>query len=179
MIGGVPALGNALLERVLVAIRSARPGMKFRARAVIEAVLLSKGPIGSARKVARELGLTNRFQFARMLKNEGLPPLHRLTEWVTVLSWIESAEQKRVSLCWMAFRSHRHPSACYRLVKKVTGHGWEEVVGKGSAWALQQFLKELRAWTARTKPQHPASRQLPPVAARGRRGRGPSRLRLS
>lgn len=141
----VPGLATSVLERVLVAIRSARPGMKLHVRAVIEAVLLAKGPIGSAQTVARELGLTNRFQLARLLENEGLPPLHRMTEWVTVLNWIESAEREHVSLCWMAFRSHRHPSACYRLVKKVTGHGWEDVVARGSAWTLRQFLKEFRA----------------------------------
>ncbi len=170
-----------MLERVLVAIRSARPGMRLRARAVIEAVLLTKGPIGSAQAVARALGLSNRFQLARLLEHEGLPPLHRMTEWVTVLNWIDSAERERVSLCWMAFRSHRHPSACYRLVKKVTGHGWEEVIGKGSARALRQFLSELRTWEKQCPLARAASsRRLPPVASKGRVGHHPhSRLRLS
>jgi hypothetical protein len=117
--------------------------MTLRARAVIEAVLLSKGSIGSAESVAHALGLANRFRLARLLKQEGLPPLHRMTEWVTVLNWISCAECEHVSLCWMAFHSHRHPSACYRLVKKVTGHRWEDVLARGSPWVLRQFLKEL------------------------------------
>jgi len=170
-----------VLERVLVAIRSARPGMRLRARAVIEAVLLTKGPIGSAQAVARALGLSNRFQLARLLENEGLPPLHRMTEWVTVLNWIESAECEHVSLCWMAFRSHRHPSSCYRLVKKVTGRGWEDVLARGSPWALRHFLNELRAWDKqRPRARVALPRRLPPVASRGRASRHPhAPLRLS
>ena len=168
-----------MLDRVLLAIRSARPGMRLRAKAVVEAILLTKGSIGSAGTVARELGLGNRFRLARFLESEGLPPLHRLTEWVTVLNWIDSAESEKVSLCWMAFRSHRHPSACYRLVKKVTGHGWEDVLTKGSAWTLRQFLKELKAWGKyRTPAPRSSPRQQPPVASRGR-GRGQPPLRMS
>ena len=155
--------------------------MRLRARAVIEAVLLTKGPIGSAQAVARALGLSNRFQLARLLEHEGLPPLHRMTEWVTVLNWIESAEREDVSLCWMAFRSHRHPSACYRLVKKVTGHGWEYVMAMGAAWGLRHFLHELRAWDKqRPHRRITLSRRLPPVASKGRTGRHPhAPLRLS
>src|SRR3989454_11913301 len=141
--------------------------MRLRARAVIEAVLLTKGPIGSAQAVARALGLSNRFQLARLLENEGLPPLHRMTEWVTVLNWIESAEREHVSLCWMAFRSHRHPSACYRLVKKVTGHGWEDVFGRGAAWGLRQFLHELRSWEKHSPQRRTmVTRRLPPVVSK-------------
>ena len=161
-----------VLDRVLLAIRRARPGMRLRAKAVVEAILLTKGSIGSAETVARELGLQNRFRLARFLESEGLPPLHRLTEWVAVLNWIGAAESEKVSLCWMAFRSRRHPSACYRLVKKVTGHGWEEVLARGSAWTLRQFLKELKTWRIqRSSAHHAPARQPPPVALRGRVGR--------
>ncbi len=139
-----------MLDRMLLAIRAARPQMTLRTRAVLEAILLSKGPIGSAEEVARELGLKNRFRLARLLQSEGLPPLHRLTEWVTVLGWLNAAKQDGVSLCWMAFRSHRHPSACYRLVKKVTGQGWENVQAKGASWVLEQFLKELKLYSGRS-----------------------------
>lgn len=138
-----------MLERFLVAIHVAHPHLRLRVRAVVEAIVLAKGPIGSAESVARTLGLKNRFRLARLLQSEGLPPLHRLTEWVTVLSWAATAEDKRVSLCWLAFRSSRHPSACYRLVKKVTGHAWEEVRARGSVWVLRQFLKELKTWHRR------------------------------
>ncbi len=143
-------LDTQTLARLLLAIRAARPAMTLRARAIVEAILLSHGSIGSAESVARTLGFANRFRLARFLHGEGLPPLHRLTEWVTVFSWTVSAELHNVSLCWIAFRSHRHPSACYRLVKKVTGCGWEEVHANGSGWVLRVFLQELRngaRWT--------------------------------
>lgn len=131
------------LDHAFVAIRTARPGLTVRARAVVEAILLSKGPIGTAEHVAHALGLKNRFRLARFLHNEGLPPLHRLAEWLTILSWVSWAQREGVSLCWMAFHMHRHPSACYRLVKQVTGLGWEELQARGEAWVLDQFLKEL------------------------------------
>ena len=118
--------------------------MTLYPRAVVEAVLLSEGPIGTAETVARQLGLPNRFKLARLLKREGLPPLHRLAGWATVLSWVITSERQSVSLCWIAFRSHRHPSACYRLVREVTGLPWETVREKGSAWVQRRFLKELR-----------------------------------
>ncbi len=114
-------------------------------RAILEAILLAEGPIGSADAVARHLGLANRFKVARLLKREGLPPLHRLGEWATVLSWTIAAERHGLSLCRIAFRSRRYPSACYRLVKEVTGIGWEEVKARGSAWVERQFIRELRA----------------------------------
>jgi len=126
------------------AIRATRPTMPFYPRAVVEAVLLCEGPIGTAERVARELGLPNRFKLARLLKREGLPPLHRLAGWATVLSWVITSERQKVSLCWIAFRSRRHPSACYRLVREVTGLPWETVRAKGSAWVQRRFLKELR-----------------------------------
>jgi len=117
--------------------------MTLYSRAIVEAVCLCEGPIGSARDVARQLGLKNRFCLARLLKREGLPPLHRLAEWATVLSWVVAAERDGVSLCWMAFRSRRHPSACYRLVKEVTGLRWEEVRARGSRWVQRQLLAEV------------------------------------
>jgi len=156
-----------VLGRVLVAVRAARPGLTLRACAIVEAILLSHGPIGSAESVAHALGLKNRFQLARFLQRQGLPPLHRLTEWITVLSWSYAAEETGASLCWMAFRSSRHPSACYRLVKEVTGCGWEEVRTRGSAWLLRQFVKELRATPRRPQPSPPFTQhRLPSGGAR-------------
>jgi hypothetical protein len=131
-----------MLAHPLSAIRAVRPGMTLFSRAIVEAICLSEGPIGSARDVARQLGLQNRFKLARLLKREGLPPLHRLAEWATVLSWVLAAERDGVSLCWMAFRSRRHPSACYRLVREVTGLRWEEVRARGSRWVQRQLLRE-------------------------------------
>lgn len=133
-----------MLPLPLSAIHAARPNMTLLARAVVDAVLLSGGSIGSAQVVAGRLGLGSRFKLARLLRREGLPPLHRLAEWVTVLSWVVAAEQTGVSLCWIAFRTRRHPSACYRLIREVTGLRWEEVRARGSGWVRQQFFTEFR-----------------------------------
>ncbi len=135
-----------MLARLLSAIHSVRPHLTLRTSAVVDAIVLSEGPIGTADAVARELGLRNRFGLARLLETQGLPPLHRLAEWITVLSWVVTAERKRVSLCWMAFRSRRHPSACYRLVKRVTHLRWEEVESRGSTWIMQSFLRYVRTY---------------------------------
>jgi hypothetical protein len=132
-----------MLARPLSEIRAARPALALMPRAIVEAILLTEGPIGTAERVARTLGLRNRFRLARILKREGLPPLHRLSKWATVLSWVLAAERDGVSLCRQAFRSRRHPSACYRLVRQVTGRRWEQVRQRGSAWAHGQFMREL------------------------------------
>jgi hypothetical protein len=117
--------------------------MTLLASAVVEAVFLAEGSIGSADDVARRLGLHNRFKLARVLKQSGLPPLHRLAEWATLESWVSAAERDGVSLCHIAFRAKKHPSACYRLVKEITGLGWEQVRALGSAWVQHEFTNRL------------------------------------
>jgi hypothetical protein len=150
--------------------------MTIRARAIVEAVLLAHGSIGSAEAVARTLGFKNRFQLARFLHAEGLPPLHRLTEWVTVFWWVTMAERDHVSLCWMAFHSHRHPSACYRLVKKVTGCRWEDVQAHGSGWVLRLFIMELRRSARRTPSGTRFALALPPPYPRARHSTSPLKM---
>lgn len=132
-----------MLAHSLAVVRCLRPEMALLPRAVVEAIMLAEGPIGSADEVAHRLGLSNRFKLARLLKQEGLPPLHRLAEWATLESWVTGAERDGVSLSHMAFRSKRHPSACYRLVKELTGLGWEEVRVLGSSWVQNEFTSRL------------------------------------
>src|SRR6266566_2132929 len=88
--------------------------------------------------------LPNRFKLARMLRQDGLPPLHRLAEWATVESWVSAAERDAVSLCYLAFRSRQHPSACYRLVKRITGICWDDVRARGSRWVQRQLQDQIR-----------------------------------
>ena len=147
-----------MLAHSLAVVRAVRPDLPIFARAVVEAICLTEGPIGSAQEVARHLGLANRFQLARLLKHEGLPPLHRLAEWATLESWVLTAERDGVSLCHIAFRSKRHPSACYRLVKELTGLGWEEVRVLGSAWVQNEFSNRLRRYGSRFRDANVRSR---------------------
>ncbi len=126
----------------LAIIRSHRPQISFRARSVMEAIFLTGGSIGSARDVARRLGLQSRFQLARLLRCDGLPALHRLAEWAKVLSWVVLAEETGASLCSLAGRSGAHSSACYRLVKELTGLCWRDLRARGATWLQGEFLKQ-------------------------------------
>src|SRR6266850_8489962 len=150
-------LGADMLAESLAAIRVIRPGMTFYPRAIVEAILLSEGSIGSAKLVANLLGFRSRFQLARLLKREGLPPLHRLAAWTTILSWVRVAEREGTCLFRLAYRSHRHPAACYRLVREVTGLSWTEVRRRGSAWVERKLMQEFRAACVRHSGPRPHS----------------------
>ncbi len=132
-----------MLRQMLSEIRFIRPNLEFKSRIVLEAVLLSEGPVGSAEAVSRFLGLHDRFELGRLLKREGLPSLRHLSAWALVLSWVQRAERDGASLCKMAFRSRRFPSACYRLVRETTGLTWAEVRARGAGWVRQQILLRL------------------------------------
>jgi hypothetical protein len=125
-------------------LHALRPALSPFASAVVDAILLAEGPIGSAQDVAQTLGLSSRFDLARMLKREGLPPLHRLAEWAMIESWVRTAERDGLSLCYMAFRCQKHPSACYRLVKQTTGMRWDQLRVRGSKWVQRQLRDQLR-----------------------------------
>jgi len=134
-----------MLTTSLAAIRSIRPGLTLYSRSVLEAVFLANGSVGSMEAVARYLGLHNRFELDRLLRRDRLPPMRRIAAWVSLLSWVECAEQDGTSLCRLAFRCHRHPSACYRLVKEVTGLRWLEVRSRGVVWVERKLLEEFRS----------------------------------
>lgn len=136
-------LERKVLSKSLAVIRAARPSLTLMPRAIVEAVFLSEGFIGSARDVAERLGMPNRFVLARLLKREMLPPLHRLASLAMLESWVRASERDAVSLCHLAFRAHRHPSACYRLVREITGLRWKVVRARGSAWVEAQLVEEL------------------------------------
>ena len=156
-----------MLAYSLAVVRCLRPDLRPFARAVVEAIMLTEGPIGSADEVAQRLGLPSRFKLARLLRQEGLPPLHRLAAWAALESWVTTAERDGVSLCHLAVRSKRHPSACYRLVKELTGLGWEEVRVLGTAWVQNEFSNRLRRCGRRADPASPS---LPVPLSAERRG---------
>lgn len=134
--------GRGMLEELLVAIRHRRPHLNLSSRSVLEAVLLVEGPLGSTDAIARLLGLGNRFALQRLLAREGLPSLRCFSSRVLILSWVLHAERDGTALYRLAIRSHRHPSACYRLVKEVTGLRWKEVLARGSQWVQQELLTQ-------------------------------------
>ncbi len=132
------------LNAVVRAVHKSRPDLSLPSRAVVEAVLLIGGSVGTAADVAPLLGLQNRFELGRLLKREGLPALHCLAGWANVLAWVERAESTGCSLCQIAFRARKDPATCYRTVKRITGLHWLEIRRRGSAWVLHEFIAHCR-----------------------------------
>jgi hypothetical protein len=136
------------MSMLMSVLQATHPNLSLRARAVIDAVFLSGGSIGTAHEVASRLGLRNRFALARLLKAEGLPPLHDLAAWASVVAWVQDAERTGQSLCQLAFRAHKDPAVCYRTVKRITGLQWQELKIEGITEVLQRFLAGCHAQTA-------------------------------
>jgi len=146
-----------MIVELLKTVHATRPDIALLSRAVLEAIALSEGSIGSSSAVARALGIRNRFELARLLRRDGLPSLHRLADWATVMSWVINSKRRGVSLCRMAFHSRRHASACYRLVEDMTGLPWSLVRSRGLQWVIRRFARELRTSHARVHRDRIAS----------------------
>lgn len=134
--------GSSLVHHLASIIHAALPWLSFPSRAVIDALLLTGGSIGTSEQVANRLGLTTRFGLARMLRQDGLPPLHSLSGYITVLRWVWQWEQERTALSRSALREGREPAACYRLVERVTGAPWTSACASGVRWVLSRLLEE-------------------------------------
>ena len=147
------------LYPVVRTVCASRPDLSLRSRAVVEAVFLCGGSIGTAQQVAPHLGLHNRFELARFLKREGLPPLHDLAAWASVLTWVDRNELTGCSLCQLAFRARRDPAVCYRTVKRITGLQWHDLKRKGLAWVVERFVA--RCGTNDASPSEPRSHLRP------------------
>lgn len=126
------------------------PWLSFASLLVIEALLVARGAIGPSEILARQLGLLNRFRLARILKRDGLPPLHRLSCWVKVLHWLDEWERNKAALCRAALSEGNEPAARYRLVKRVTGMHWTAARAAGVQWALAKFVEELNSYRLRS-----------------------------
>src|SRR2546429_3252260 len=148
------------MNHLASAIHPNLPQLSFTARALIDALLLSGGRLGSAQRVATNLALPSRFSFARFLSREGLPPLHRLSGWITVLEWLSDWERNGTSLSRAALRAGKEPAGCYRLVKRITGLSWKRLRTTGLPWALDRFIEECSARTRQQIDQEPR-RALP------------------
>lgn len=123
-------------------IHAALPHLSFQTRAIVDALLLSGGSVGTAQSVATSLGLPSRFGLGRLLAKEGLPPLHRLSGWMTVLHWAWEWERSGTALSRLALRAAKEPPACYRLVSRITGAPWTTVRESGVEWVLAGLVQE-------------------------------------
>jgi len=134
-------------------------GLSWRGRAILDAVALSKGSIGTAQQVAERLGLPNRFALARLLERQHLPPLRELADWASLLAWTEKWECSGTSLCRQALSVGRDPAVCYRIVQRLTGEPWEGVRVLGSRWILQRLLSRCRVSAPYCRRNTPHSRR--------------------
>ena len=133
-------------------LHSALPHLSFRMRAIFDAMLLAHGAIGSSARVAHRVGLSNRFALSRIMRREGLPALHELAAWISVLEWTTAAARRRTSLFELATRSHRSPAATYRLVKRLTGLTWVQLQARGASWVLRLFVHRCQAISLAAPP---------------------------
>jgi len=126
-------LASAILTRL--------PWLSAQGRAVINVVVCENGRTGSADIVAARLGLRTRFQLARLLRREGLPPYEMLTGWASVLYWMFEADRSGATLLALARRAHVDPAMSYRLIRRLTGLRWSELRRVGTSEVLRRFLK--------------------------------------
>jgi len=117
-----------------------------------------------SQEFAAWLGFHDRYQLARALRREGLPPLEVIGGWARTLYWMTEAEASGTSLRELAERERLDPAVAYRLVRRVTGRRWSEVRRDGLAVTLVRFHDRC----ARTAPRAPATaafaRSLPLAA---------------
>jgi len=118
------------------------PWLSAEGRAVINLVACENGRTRSADLCAARLGLRTRFQLARLLRREGMPPYEVLTGWTSVLYWMLEADRTGITLLALARRSLLDPAMSYRLIRRLTGLRWSELRRLGTGEVLRRFLKQ-------------------------------------
>src|SRR5882672_314021 len=126
-------LASAMLTRL--------PWLSAQGRAVINVMVCENGRTGSAENVAARLGLRTRFQLARLLRREGLPPYEVLSGWASVLYWMIEADRTGATLLALARRARLDPAVSYRLIRRLTGRRWSELRRLGTAAVLPRFVR--------------------------------------
>ena len=150
--------------RLTSLLHTALPDLSPGSRAVVSTLACLNGNVSSARDVATWAGLRDRYQLARLLRRDGLPPLEQLAGWTRVLYWMLQAESSGASLRQLAQREHVDPAVAYRLVQRVTGVTWSQAKRAGHSVVLLRLRERrgLRLGSARK----PATRAVPADFAR-------------
>jgi YVTN family beta-propeller protein len=120
-------------------LQTALPSLSPASRAVVSTLGCLNGKTPSAAEMAAWVGLRDRYQLARVLRRDGLPPLEDLTRWARVLYWMVEAESSGATLRQLAQREGLDPAAAYRLVHQVTGRPWLQARHAGLHAALLQL----------------------------------------
>src|SRR3989442_6110247 len=103
------------------------PHLSVHGRALLSALGCVNGRPTSISELAQWLGFHDRYQLARALKREGLPPMETLGGWTRTLYWIIESQSSGATLRELARREHLDPAVAYRLVRRITGRRWAAI----------------------------------------------------
>jgi len=120
-------------------LQNTLPHLSLKGRAVLSALGCVNGRAPGSAELAAWLGFHDRYQFARAMRREGLPPLETLGGWARMLYWMLEAETSGISLRELADRERIDPAVAYRLVRRITGQRWSEVRRAGLAVTVLRF----------------------------------------
>src|SRR5437660_53827 len=125
---------------IALTVTTALPWLSPQGRAVINTVVAARGRVASANEMAIQTGLTSRFQLARLLRRDGIPPFSLLTDWLSLLQLLWEAERSSASLVELIDGLGVDPATFYRRCKRTLGVPWSEARRRGLTWALMKFL---------------------------------------
>src|SRR5579859_7990760 len=90
---------------VALALHATLPWLSSDGRAAVSALVAARGDIRNADDLAHRIGIGTRFQLARLLRRDGLPPYGKLTDWVCVLYLLWEAEVADLPMLQLAARA--------------------------------------------------------------------------
>src|SRR6266571_3137500 len=120
------------------------PYLSVDGRALLSALGCVNGRPTSISDLAQWLGFHDRYQLARALRREGLPPMETLGGWTRTLYWIIESQTSGVTLRELARRERLDPAVAYRLVRRITGRRWSDISHAGLPEALLSFRDHCR-----------------------------------
>ncbi len=142
-------------------LETALPRLSRSGRAVVGALGCFNGKPQSPSHVAALVGLRTRFQLARTLRREGLPPFEELAAWTRVLYWLQEAERTGTSLLHLARHARIDPAAAYRLFLRTTRLHWVEARRAGLAAVVLRFKDHCHACGRVASPSLPKAPAAP------------------
>src|SRR5258705_13861566 len=97
------------------------PHLSYNGRALISALGCVNGRTPGSRELASWLGFHDRYQLARALRREGLPPLETLGGWTRTPHWVLQSATSGVTPRDLGQRDNFDPPVAYRLTGRITG----------------------------------------------------------
>ena len=129
------------------------PHVSPKGRALLSALACVNGHPESSTELAHWLGFHDRYQLARALKREGLPPVGTLGAWTRTLYWIIESQATGATLRQLARREELDPAVAYKLIRRVTGRRWSEIRRDGLTGAILSFRDRCRSQAGGPPPR--------------------------